>query len=107
MVTGTPKAQEQETTTMGTQVPFESIHEPGTYICNWSGHLLRIPDDAVSQGRSPPLNILGREPLFTTKISEDPFITVTKARLIAANHDVAVLLIRRRDRRSPSGMATR
>lgn len=86
----TKQAIEPETMSIGTQIPFESIHEPGTYVCNWSGHLLRIPEDAVTQGRSPLLDIRGRETLFATKISDDPYMTVTKARLCAADHDVAV-----------------
>ena len=91
MVTSTaPKQQDTDTMSLGTQVPFESIHEGGSYVCNWSGHLLRVPEDSVASGRSPLMNIVGRDPLFTTKISEDPFITLTKARLAAANHDIAV-----------------
>ena len=75
---------------MGQVVPFESICEPGTYVCNWSGHLLRVPGDAVSAGRSPLINIVGPECLFVTKISNDPFVPVTKARLLACNCDLAV-----------------
>lgn len=74
----------------GTCVPFDSVQEPGAYICNWSGHLVRIPEDGVTLGRSPMINIVGAEPLFVTKISENPFVTVTKARLLAANFDLPV-----------------
>ncbi len=75
---------------MGQVMPFESICEPGTYVCNWSGHLLRIPSDAVTAGRSPLINILGADCLFVTKICNDPFVPVTKARLLACNCDIAV-----------------
>jgi hypothetical protein len=71
-------------------IPFEQINEPGCYICNWSGHLLRVPDDGVAHGRSPLVNIIGNEPLFVTKLSTDPYIPVTKARLLASNYDVWV-----------------
>ncbi len=74
----------------GTQIPFESITNPGCYICNWSGHLLRIPEDALKPGRSPVLNIKGADTLFVTKISTDPFLPVTKARMLAADCDVVV-----------------
>ncbi|MFQ5463758.1 MAG: hypothetical protein ACE5E5_14170 [Phycisphaerae bacterium] len=74
----------------GTQVPFESIDSPGCYICNWSGHLLRIPEDGVKSGRSPLLEIKGTEALFVTKICNDPFIPLSKARMLAADCDVAV-----------------
>jgi hypothetical protein len=74
----------------GTCVPFDAIQDPGSYICNWSGHLIRIPEDGVTPGRSPMINILGTEPLFVTKISDNPFLTVTKARLMASNFDLPV-----------------
>ncbi len=74
----------------GTTVPFASISEPGCYVCNWSGHLLRVPEDGVAPGRSPLINIVGCEPLFVTKISDNPFIPVTKARLLACNCDCNV-----------------
>ncbi len=82
--------QAESTGSLGTQVPFEAINQPGCYICNWSGHLLRVPEDGVAPGRSPLLSIIGQQPLFVTKISDNPFIPVTKARMLAANCDVAV-----------------
>ena len=74
----------------GTIFAFENIAEPGAYICNWSGHLLRVPEDGVAPGRSPMLNIIGPEPLYVTKISDNPYITVTKARILASNWDLSV-----------------
>ena len=75
---------------VGMEVPFEGINDPGTYFCNWSGHLLRVPDDAVKQGRSPVIEIIGKEPTYVTKLSDDPFIPITKARMLAADLDHAV-----------------
>ncbi len=77
----------ENTASIGTTIPFEAVKEPGCYICNWSGHLLRIPEDGVAAGRSPLINIVGAEPLFVTKISDNPFITLTKAKMIASNLD--------------------
>ena len=74
----------------GTQVPFEAINECGTYVCNWSGHLLRVPEDAIKPGRSPLLSIKATETLFVTKISNDPYIPVSKARMCAADWDTLV-----------------
>ena len=71
-------------------LPFEKIAEPGAYLCNWSGHLLRVPEDGVTPGRSPMLNIVGPEALFVTKICDNPYVTVTKAKLLASNMDVCV-----------------
>jgi hypothetical protein len=74
----------------GQVIPFDQINEPGCYICNWSGHLLRVPEDSIAPGRSPLINMVGCDPLYVTKISDNPYIPVTKARLFAANWDVCV-----------------
>ncbi len=76
--------------TAGMTLPFANINEPGAYICNWSGHLLRVPEEGVGRGRSPLLDIAGQEPPSVTKIANNPFITVTKARMLAADMDVSV-----------------
>ena len=91
MTTTTKCHTEQECTTgFGTVVPFENIQEPGCYICNWSGHLLRVPEDGVAPGRSPLINIVGIDRLFVTKISDNPYITITKAKMLACNCDCLV-----------------
>jgi hypothetical protein len=65
----------------GVSIPFDSIRSPGTYICNWNGHLLRIPESAlVPDG---VINIVGPEPLFVTKLSDDPAVPLSKARQAA------------------------
>ncbi len=74
----------------GQTMPFSNISEPGCYVCNWSGHLLRVPEDAVAPGRSPLISVVGPEPLFVTKISANPFESITKAKLLACNADVHV-----------------
>ncbi|TWT40394.1 hypothetical protein RAS1_41030 [Phycisphaerae bacterium RAS1] len=91
MTTTTQNQNWTNTNTQGccTTVPFDQINAPGAYICNWSGHLLRVPEDGITPGRSPMLNIVGCEPLTVTKISDNPYITVTKAKLVAANYDIA------------------
>ena len=79
-----------ETAGFGQTVPFASISTPGCYVCNWSGHLLRVPEDGVAPGRSPLLNIVGPDTLFVTKISDNPYIPVTKAKMLACNFDLNV-----------------
>ena len=79
-----------EGTHPGKTLPWDSINEPGAYICNWSGHLMRVPEDGVTPGRSPMINFVGPEPLYVTKISDNPYITVTKARILASNWDLSV-----------------
>ena len=75
---------------VGSVLPYDGIGEYGAYVANWSGHLIRVPEDALAQGRSPLINIVGTEPLTVTKISDNPFVPITKARLLASNFDVNV-----------------
>ena len=87
----TEKVQEYTSESgVGANCAFESLNEQGTYLSNWSGHLIRVPADAVKPGRSPVIEILGKEPMVVTKLSNDPFIGLTKARLIAADLDLPV-----------------
>ena len=93
MATFTPtkaRGTEFEAKGIGMQIPFEGINDPGCYVCNWSGHLLRVPEDSIKPGRSPLMLIKGTEPLFVTKISNDPFVSVSKARQVAADCDLPV-----------------
>ena len=85
-----PTTNETYNHNVGATFPFEGISEPGCYICNWSGHLLRVPEDGVAPGRSPLINMVGGQPLYVTKISDNPYLTLTKARLLASNFDVSV-----------------
>lgn len=75
---------------LGAQIAFASINEPGAYLSNWSGHLIRVPEDAVKPGRSPVIDIRGKEEMTVTRISSDPYVTLTKARLTAADLDLEV-----------------
>ena len=90
MTTASKHQKEFESRSYGTQVAFEGIDEPGCYICNWSGHMLRVPEDGIKPGRSPLLSLTGTEPLFVTKISSDPYVTISKARMLAADWDLKV-----------------
>ncbi len=67
---------------------FDAINTPGLYIENRTGILLRIPEDALVPGRSPAIEILSNDTWIVTKISDDPFMPVTKARMIAADLDI-------------------
>lgn len=74
----------------GKTIPFEGVNKPGTYVCKWSGHLLRVPEADVSTGPWPRMNMFGHGPMFVTGISDDPYIPMTKARLLASNFDLNV-----------------
>lgn len=84
------KTREVEYKHIAATVPFGEIDTPGAYLTNWSGHLIRIPEDGVKQGRSPVIEICGKEPMLLTRLSDDPFIGMTKARMLAADLDLPV-----------------
>ncbi len=76
--------------TAADQLIFGNLSEAGTYLWNETGHLFRVPEDAVKVGRSPLIEILGKEPIVVTKLSDDPYMTITKARMTAADLDLGV-----------------
>ncbi len=90
MTTGTPTAGCMPVTNVGATIPFDAITTPGAYVCDWSGHLLRVPEEGVSPSCTPMINIIGNAPLTVTKISDNPFLTISKAKLIASNYHLNV-----------------
>jgi hypothetical protein len=75
---------------LGRTEPFEQINSPGCYILKQTGTLLRIPPDALIPGRSPAIDVVSRDQWFVAKISSDPYITLSKARAVAADLDLPV-----------------
>lgn len=89
----TPKTITQtaeEAATIGSQFRFENLNEPGCYVSNWTGHLIRVPEEALKPGHSPLIEIRGKEPIVLTKLSSDPYLAISRARMIAADMDVSV-----------------
>jgi hypothetical protein len=74
--------------TMLAETSWESINEPGAYVERGSGDLYRIPKEALIPGASPAIvkESLGASVLL--KVSDDPFITTFKARLLCAQHNI-------------------
>ncbi len=70
---------------VGMSFTIDAIPTPGAYLCDWSGHLLRLPHEAFSQrGNSGATwNIVGGSPLTVTKLSDDPYIPLQNAKQIA------------------------
>lgn len=68
-------------------ISFNQVEDPGVYYNHSTGWLYRIPDDGLSAGHSPLMNILSREENLVTKISSDPWIPINKAREICSNMD--------------------
>lgn len=71
-------------------VLFNEIRDPGTYYNHTTGWLWRIPGESLMAGHSPTMNVLSFEENFVTKISDDPYLPVNKARQICSNMDFLV-----------------
>jgi hypothetical protein len=69
---------------------FDQIESPGTYVECRTGTLIRLPEDALAQGRNPRVEIVTHEPWTVTRLSDDPYLPLTKARMIAADLDLPV-----------------
>jgi hypothetical protein len=70
------------------EVTWEAINEPGTYVERGSGDLYRFPKESLIPGASPSVVKESSGTSILLKISDDPFITTFKARLLCAQHNV-------------------
>ncbi len=74
----------------GITCAFEQIEHPGCYVSVTTGQLVRVPPEALAFGRSPLIEIVGQEPWIVTKITDDPYTPLGKARMGAADLDLTV-----------------
>lgn len=86
----TPNMENTKYVRKNVTVAFNDITEPGAYYFHPTGWLYRVPADGLSQGHSPLMNICSIEECFATKISEDPWVPLNKAREICSNWDFSV-----------------
>lgn len=70
------------------ETSWESIDQPGAYVERGSGDLYRIPKEALIPGASPAIVKESRGASVLLKVSDDPFITTFKARLLCAQHNI-------------------
>ena len=70
------------------ETTWEEIHEPGAYAERGSGDLYRVPKEALIPGASPAIVKESRGASVLLKVSDDPFVTTFKARLLCAQHNV-------------------
>jgi len=70
------------------EMNWESISEPGAYVERGGGDLYRVPKEALLPGASPCIIKESRGASVLVKVSDDPFVTTFKARLVAAQHNI-------------------
>ena len=70
------------------EVTWESINDPGAYVERGSGDLYRFPKESLIPGASPSIVKESRGASVLLKLSDDPFITTFKARLLCAQNNI-------------------
>lgn len=93
MTTSTMNPTCTNTTTncnVGTQIAFNNITEPGCYVCNATGHLVRVNDTISSNtnGMNECCSWTGNEPFWFTCVSNDPNCDTNECRKNASNAGV-------------------
>ncbi len=73
---------------MLSEITWEAVDEPGSYVERGSGDLYRFPKESLIPGASPAIVKESRGASVLVKLSDDPFITTFKARLLAAQHNI-------------------
>jgi len=81
---------ELESETLGVSLPLDALDEPGTYICDWSGHLLRVSDADPGTNRFATVRHTDSKPWTVTRISADPRISRLEAKALASGFGLRV-----------------
>lgn len=70
------------------ETTWEEINTAGAYVERGSGDLYRVPKEALIPGASPAIVKESRGTSVLVKVSDDPFITTFKARLLCSQHNI-------------------
>jgi hypothetical protein len=75
---------------LGVSLPLAALHEPGTYICDWSGHLLRVCETDCGGSRFASTRDANSRRWTATRISADPHLSRFAARALAIRLGLSV-----------------
>ncbi len=70
--------------------PLVDVTEPGAYVCRESGDLVRIPPTGATSDTSELIERQKAEPVYVVRIHPDPFVAISRARVLAANLDLEI-----------------
>ena len=87
---GTVESTRGHTAVHNIRLPFAELTEAGAYINEKTGTLYRVPEEALVTGRSPLIEIVGNEPTMMTKISDNAWVPISRARQLAADADLFI-----------------
>lgn len=63
---------------------WDTVKEPGCYVCNDTGRLLRLPAEAVKNQGHPIVEYLGpKGPSAVTRLTGDPRLALPELRTLA------------------------
>ena len=68
--------------------PLGDVTEPGAYVCRESGDLVRIAPTGVGSDPSELNERQKADPVYVVRIHSDPFVVISRARVLAANLDL-------------------
>lgn len=71
------------------QVTWEAINEPGAYVERGSGDLYRFAKESLALWDRPAIVKESLGSSLLVKLSEDPFISTFRARLLSAQFNIA------------------
>ncbi len=69
---------------------LEDVKKPGAYVCLGSGDLIRVTGTGGVPDDMPSLQNCDPKTVSVTRISIDPFVSITQARMTAANLDIEI-----------------
>jgi len=70
-------------------VGWTNIQNPGFYVNKHTGQGFRITKELLIPGASPALSVLGAESERFIRVSDDPYVPVSAAKLLCADNDVS------------------
>jgi hypothetical protein len=68
---------------------FDQVSEPGVYVTQ-HGEMFRVHADFLAKAHRPAVNWEPTENRQVTRISEDPYLPITRCRQLAAHFDLTV-----------------
>ena len=67
---------------------FDEIEAPGAFLEVETGRLFRVQPGALQPGHSPMITITSNQGWRYAKLSDDPNVPISKARVFAADADL-------------------
>lgn len=73
-------------TPAGARLALHSVRAPGLYLCEWNGHLLRMPHSTAVDEPDLTFSLIEAGDRTVVKLSENPDLPLPTARHLAENY---------------------